>query len=63
MIYLKKLFLTIVISLLFTQISFSKIDVAARYVILQDHLSGDILYEKEADSKIYPASKFSFRNR
>ena len=56
MIYLKKLFLTIVISLLFTQISFSKIDVAARYVILQDHLSGDILYEKEADSKIYPAS-------
>ena len=28
----------------------------ANYVILQDHFSGKILYEKEADVKIYPAS-------
>ena len=29
----------------------------ANYVILQDHLSGEILYEKEADDhRIYPAS-------
>jgi len=36
--------------------SYSQIDVEARYVIIQDHLSGEILYEKDADGKIYPAS-------
>jgi len=56
MIYLKTFFLTFIASFIFTQISYSKIDVEARYVILQDHLSEDILYEKEADAKIYPAS-------
>ena len=35
---------------------YSQIEIDARYVILQDHLSGKILYEKEADGKIYPAS-------
>ncbi len=35
---------------------YSQIEIDARYVILQDHLSGEILYEKEADQKIYPAS-------
>ena len=34
----------------------AQIEIDARYVILQDHLSGKILYEKEADVKIYPAS-------
>ena len=34
----------------------SEININARYIILQDHLSGKILYEKDADSKIYPAS-------
>ncbi|MBA1337286.1 MAG: D-alanyl-D-alanine carboxypeptidase (penicillin-binding protein 5/6) [Pelagibacterales bacterium] len=34
----------------------SNIEINARYAILQDHLSGEILYEKEADSVIYPAS-------
>ena len=34
----------------------SQIEIDARYVILQDHLSGEILYEKDADEKIYPAS-------
>ena len=34
----------------------SQVEVEASYVILQDHLSGEILYEKDADSKIYPAS-------
>ena len=34
----------------------SQIEIDARYVILQDHLSGEILYEKDADGKIYPAS-------
>ena len=56
MIFLKTFFLTLIISLIFTQISYSKIDIQARHVILQDHLSGDILYEKDADATIYPAS-------
>ena len=34
----------------------SEIEIEAEYVILQDHQSGKILYEKNADSKIYPAS-------
>ncbi len=36
--------------------SYSKVEIGADHVILQDHLSGEILYEKEADEKIYPAS-------
>ena len=35
---------------------YSQIEIDARYAILQDHLSGEILYEKEADHRIYPAS-------
>ena len=35
---------------------YSEIEIDARYVILQDHYSGKILYEKDADAKIYPAS-------
>ncbi len=31
-------------------------DIKARTVILQDYLSGQILYEKDADRKIFPAS-------
>jgi len=42
--------------LLLTQKTFSKIEINATYVILQDHLSGEILYEKQADEEIYPAS-------
>ena len=50
------------ISLLLTLISLdlslaeAKIDIKARTVILQDFLSGKILYEKDADRKIFPAS-------
>ena len=51
-----KIFLIILIFLLFQQKSYSQIEVEARYVILQDHYSGKILYEKDPDSKIYPAS-------
>ena len=36
--------------------SFSELDVKARTAILQDFLSGEILYEKEPDRSIYPAS-------
>ena len=51
-----KIFLIILIFLSFQQKSYSQIEVEARYVILQDHHSGKILYEKEADGQIYPAS-------
>ena len=36
--------------------SSAEFDIKARTAILQDYLSGEILYEKEADSSIYPAS-------
>ena len=39
-----------------TQKAFSNIEINANYIILQDHLSGKILYEQDADAKIYPAS-------
>ena len=51
-----KIFFIILIFVLFQQKSYSQIEVDANYVILQDHLSGKILYEKNADDKIYPAS-------
>ena len=51
-----KIFFVIFIFSLFNQKSFSEIEIDANYVILQDHLSGEILYEKNADGKIYPAS-------
>mgnify|MGYP001242279774 CR=1 FL=1 len=46
----------IIIFLFFPKIVHSQFDVEAKHVILQDHLSGKILYEKDADAKIYPAS-------
>jgi len=51
-----KIFLFFFIFLLFHQKAYSKIEVDASYIILQDHLSGEILYEKDADAQIYPAS-------
>ena len=51
-----KIFFIIFIFSFINQKSFSQIEIEADYVILQDHLSGEILYEKNADEKIYPAS-------
>ena len=51
-----KIFLFFFIFLLFHQKAYSKIEVDVSYIILQDHLSGEILYEKDADARIYPAS-------
>ena len=53
--FIKTIFSIFIFSLL-SQKSFSQIDINARYVILQDHLSGEILFEQDADAKIYPAS-------
>jgi len=51
-----KIFFVILIFSLFQQKSYSELEVDATYVILQDHHSGKILYEKDPNGKIYPAS-------
>jgi len=51
-----KIFVLLITFLLSSQKVSSDISVRANYVILQDYLSGQILYEKDADTKIYPAS-------
>ncbi len=53
---LKKLLLIKFIYFLLIQFAYSNIDIKARTAILQDFLSGEILYEKEPDRSIYPAS-------
>ena len=44
------------ICLAFLNVSKANIEIKARTAILQDYLSGEILYEKEPDISIYPAS-------
>ena len=46
----------ILLTLLLTVNSNATFDVKARTAILQDYLSGEILFEKDADKSIYPAS-------
>ena len=53
---IKKIFLTILITVLSIFNSNAAFDIKARTVILQDYLSGEILYEKDPDKSIYPAS-------
>ena len=49
-------FLTILITFILTFNSIAAFEIKARTAILQDFLSGEILYEKEPDKSIYPAS-------
>ena len=49
-------FLTILITLLLTFNTYAAFEIKARTAILQDFLSGEILYEKDPDKSIYPAS-------
>ena len=51
-IYFAKFF----VGLLFFTPTNANFDIKASTVILQDYLSGEILFEKEADREIYPAS-------
>ena len=52
-----KLFLSsFLICLFFFKSTYANIDIKARTAILQDFLSGEILYEKDPDRSIYPAS-------
>ena len=52
----KLLFITINIFLIATSCSLADLEIKARTAILQDYLSGEILYEKDPDQSIYPAS-------
>ena len=52
----KKIYIYLLFSLVFIANSYSNVEIKARTAILQDFLSGEILYEKEPDRSIYPAS-------
>ncbi len=52
----KKLIICFVLSLFLTNFSKADLDIKARTAILQDYYSGEILYEKDPDRSIYPAS-------
>ncbi len=52
----KIILIFIFLSQLFTSFSRANFDVNARTAILQDYYSGEILYEKDPDRSIYPAS-------
>ena len=53
---IKTKLLAILITLLLTFNVNAAFEIKARTAILQDYLSGEILFEKEADKSIYPAS-------
>ena len=53
---IKLKFFTLIIFTILTFNSNAELDIKARTVILQDFLSGEILYEKDPDKSIYPAS-------
>jgi D-alanyl-D-alanine carboxypeptidase (penicillin-binding protein 5/6) len=53
---IKLKFLTVFIILLSTFNSNAAFDIKARTAILQDYLSGEILFEKDPEKSIYPAS-------
>ncbi|MEK9746458.1 MAG: D-alanyl-D-alanine carboxypeptidase family protein [Pelagibacteraceae bacterium] len=53
---LKKIILIIGLNFIFSNLALANLEVAARTAILQDYLSGEILYEKEPDHSIHPAS-------
>ena len=52
----KKIFVIILFSLSLAGFTKADLNVKARTAILQDFYSGEIIYEKEADISIYPAS-------
>ncbi|MDC0859780.1 D-alanyl-D-alanine carboxypeptidase [Candidatus Pelagibacter sp.] len=52
----KKIYFLILLFLSSISNSYSNIEIKARTAILQDFLSGEILYEKDSDIQIYPAS-------
>ena len=52
----RKLFLVLFISFIYAEAAIANLDVKARTAILLDYHSNEILFEKDADRKIFPAS-------
>ena len=52
----KKIFLIVLASFVYIQLALANFDVKARTAILIDYHSNEILFEKDADRKIFPAS-------
>ena len=52
----KKYIISLLLLLVLSNTSHAKFNINARTAILQDYLSGEILYEKNPDEKIFPAS-------
>ena len=52
----KRLFIYVLLSFCFIKIAFANFDIKVRSAILQDYYSGEILFEKDADRIIFPAS-------
>jgi len=52
----KKFFLVLFVSFIYVESAIANLDVKVKTAILQDYHSGEILYEKEPDISIYPAS-------
>ena len=52
----RKLFLVLFISFIYAEAAIANLDVKARTAILLDYHSDEILFEKDADRKIFPAS-------
>ena len=53
---MKKILLILFIIFNFSTLKAAEFNIDAKTAILQDYLSGEILYEKDADMSIYPAS-------
>ena len=53
---IKNFFYAIIFTLITINFASAKFDIKASTVILQDYASGEILFEKDADREIYPAS-------
>ena len=51
-----KIFTLISFLLFFSGKTYSDIEIDTDHLIIQDHHSGQILFEMDADDKIYPAS-------
>ena len=52
----KKILLIVIASFIYVQIAFANFDIQARTAILLDYHSNEILFEKDADRRIFPAS-------
>ena len=55
---MKKFLISVILlsNFFYSNVNSLEFDIKAKTAILQDYLSGEILYEKEADLKIFPAS-------